>query len=156
MSGCVRVDELLYPGLLKLIPDPPACLYFKGDFNKSMFMRCLAVVGSRRMGTYGRRVAEKLVYKIVSSGIAIVFGFMYGADAVAHKTALDVGGKTIAVLPGSIECVNPRYHKSLYERIIDSCSLIVSEYDGDVAPQPWFYPRRNRIIVGLSKALLGC
>ncbi len=106
------------------------------------------------MTTYGRRVTDELVSKIASVGITIVSGFMYGVDAQAHKAALLSGGKTIAVMPCGIDLIHPGYQKDIYEEIIAKGGLIISEIEGGSLPAPWTYPRRNRIIAGLSRATL--
>lgn len=106
------------------------------------------------MTTYGKLVAEKLIFEVASRGITIVSGFMYGIDATAHKAALDAGGRTIAVMPCGIDTINPFHQKELYQQIIDNNGLVISEYGGDSQPQLWTYPKRNRIVAGICKAVL--
>ncbi len=79
---------------------------------------------------------------------------MYGVDAWAHTLALQNGMRTIAVLAGGVDCIVPPTHKRLYEQILENKGLIISEYDGNIAPLKWSYPKRNRIVAGLSKAAL--
>ncbi|MBI2577745.1 MAG: DNA-protecting protein DprA [Candidatus Wildermuthbacteria bacterium] len=157
MSGVQQVvtkEDERYPERLKEIPDAPKQLYYKGNWDDSIFESCLAVVGARRMTSYGKRVTEQLVGELASSGITIVSGFMYGVDAMAHKAAVNVGGKTIAVMPCGIDLIHPEYQKDLYKEILNSGGLVISEYEGDTAPGYWTYPRRNRIVAGLSQAIL--
>ncbi|MDP2910354.1 MAG: DNA-processing protein DprA [bacterium] len=154
MQGVIKIDDPKYPNLLKEISDPPKQLYYKGEWQDEIFENCLAVVGSRRMTTYGRQIAEKLVSEIASRGITIVSGFMYGIDATAHKAAVDIGAKTIAVMPCGIELVHPENQVKLYDEILENNGLIISEYDGNLLPTNWTYPRRNRIVAGLSKAIM--
>lgn len=149
-----KKEDKEFPVLLKEIKDCPEKLYYKGNWDKEIFENCLAVVGSRRMTSYGRRVEEQLVSEIAAAGITIVSGFMYGGDAVAHQAAIKVGGRTIAVMPCGIDIIHPEYQVDLYHSILKNNSLVVSEYEGETAPALWTYPRRNRIIAGLSKALL--
>lgn len=151
----IAIDNDKYSDLLKQIgKQAPKQLYCKG--NADLFKSdCLAVVGSRRMTIYGRQITEKLVGQISANGITIVSGFMYGVDATAHKTAVESGGsKTIAVMPCGIDRVHPEYQVKLYNDILESGGLIISEYEGDAQPGYWTYPARNRIVAGLSKAVL--
>lgn len=143
-----------YPELLKQIDSPPKKLYCRGRWDWNIFKNCLAVVGSRRMTAYGAQVTAKLVSEIASAGITIVSGFMYGVDAEAHQAALSGGGKTIAVMPCGINRIHPIYQKKLYQQILKEKGLIISETPGEVSPVSWSYPRRNRIVAGLSQATL--
>ncbi len=150
----VDVGDLGYPALLKQIESRPDRLYCKGEWNKDIFRNCLAVVGSRRMTTYGKQITTKLVSEIAASGVTIVSGFMYGVDACAHQAALLGRGRTIAVMPCGINRIHPGYQKKLYKQILKEKGLIVSEIEGEAMPALWSYPQRNRIVAGLSKATL--
>lgn len=150
----VSIDSENYPESLRNINDRPIIFYYKGFLNALVPDKCLAVVGSRRMTIYGRRVTEKIVYEVASRGITIVSGFMYGIDATSHKAALSAGGRTVAIMPCGINRVHPAYQRDLYQEILDSGGLIISEYPGNEQPQLWTYPRRNRIVAGLCKATL--
>ena len=154
MSGVVTIDDSRYPELLKKIDDPPEKLYFKGNWRNSLFRNCLTVVGSRRMTTYGKTITNQLVTQIASYGITIVSGFMYGIDAQAHQAAVDIGGKTIAVMPCGVDIIHPSYQKTLYEQILKNNGLIISEFKNTHPPAVWTYPKRNRIMAGLSSATL--
>jgi DNA processing protein len=143
-----------YPGFLKEIKGAPKKFYYKGNYDEIIFKNCLAVVGSRRLTSYGKRAAEQIVGEIAAVGITIVSGFMYGGDATAHKAALDVGGRTIAVMPCGIDRIHPAYQEDLYNDILNNNGLVISEYEGDMMPQLWTYPQRNRIVAGLSQAVL--
>jgi DNA processing protein len=144
-----------YPKLLKKIgKDAPKKLYYKGIWNKEIFENCLAVVGSRQMTIYGKQVVDKIVFELAAAGLTIVSGFMYGIDATSHKVAVRTGGKTIAVMPCGIDLVHPEYQQDLYNEILENKGLIVSEYEGKTEPAYWTYPQRNRIVAGLSKAVL--
>ena len=154
MEGVIKIDDPRYPKLLRKINDPPKQLYYKGNYDESIFENCLAVVGSRRMTTYGKQIAERLVSEIASREITIVSGFMYGIDATAHRAAVDVGAKTVAVMPCGIELVHPEYQVKLYDEILENNGLIISEYNGNLLPTNWTYPRRNRLVAGLSKAVM--
>jgi len=155
MGIYISQDDVKYPKLLKeLGKEMPKQLYYKGRWDESIFENCLAVVGSRRMTTYGKQITQKLVGQIASAGVTIVSGFMYGIDAEAHKAAVDVGGRTIAVMPCGIDRVHPDYQIKLYNDILENNGLIISEYEGDSQPGYWTYPARNRIVAGISKAVL--
>ena len=114
----------------------------------------MAVVGSRHLTSYGRRITEQLVSQIAAAGITIVSGFMYGGDEAAHKATVQVGGKTIAVMPCGINIVHPEYQTDLYDEILRNNGLIISEYEGDFLPTNFTYVQRDRIVAGLSKAVL--
>jgi DNA processing protein len=151
----ISIEDKKYPELLKEIgKTAPKQLHYKGNWEESIFENCLAVVGSRRMTTYGRQVAERIVGEAAAAGLTIVSGFMYGVDATAHKAALSVGGKTIAVMPCGIEIIHPEYQQDLYVEILNNNGLVISEYEGNMQPVTWTYPQRNRIVAGLSKAAL--
>lgn len=155
MLSRVTLGENKYPVFLRETgKDAPKQLYYKGAWDDAIFENCLAVVGSRRMTTYGKQVVEKIVGEMAAAGITIVSGFMYGVDAEAHKTALKIGGRTIAVMPCGIDLISPGHQRELYAEILNSRGLVVSEYEGAMAPALWTYPRRNRIVAGLAKATL--
>ncbi len=150
----VKLDSPYYPHLLKELSDAPKKLYIKGNFDPSIFKNCLAVVGSRKMTDYGKRVTHFLVSTLARQGITIVSGFMYGIDAQAHREALLVGGKTIAVMPCGIDTICPDFQETLYSEILENGGLVISEYPEGIEPKNWTFPRRNRIVAGLSKATL--
>ena len=154
MNGVITINDPKYPKLLKEISDPPKQLYYRGNWNEDIFNNCLAVVGSRRMTSYGKQITEKLVSEIASREIVIASGFMYGIDAQAHQAAIDIGARTIAVMPCGIERIHPEYQTKLYADILENNGLIISEYEGGFLPTLWTYPRRNRIVAGLSKAVM--
>ena len=113
----------------------------------------LAIVGSRRMTEYARRVIESWVPRLVNEGIVIVSGFMYGVDQMAHRVCIENGGKTIAVLGWGID--RPLYDedRKLYEKFVEVDSLILSEYGGPCEAELWMFPARNRIVAGMVDAV---
>ena len=151
-EGVVDIKNKKYPKALKEIKSPPKRLYYRGNWDEDIFENCLAVVGSRRMTSYGRRIAEKMVRDIASAGVTIVSGFMYGIDATSHRASLDGGGRTIAVMPCGVNIVHPEYQGELYDDILKNKGLIISEFEKDFPPDTWTYPKRNRIVAGLSKS----
>ena len=163
MENVVELKDKRYPELLKKIKGAPKRLYYKGNWNDifsaeggpaSGGENCLAVVGSRRLTSYGRRMTEILVSEIAAAGVTIVSGFMYGGDEAAHRATVEVGGRTIAVMPCGIDLIHPAEQADLYQKILENDGLIISEFPGDLPPQNWTYATRNRIVAGLSKAVL--
>ncbi len=123
---------------------------FESDLN------AIAVVGSRKITNYGRLACKDLVSKIAAAGVTIVSGLMYGADIEAHKAAIAVGGRTIAVLGYGIQNISKyRYAKEVADEIISkNCGFIVSEYSDFECAKGWTFPARNRIVSGLSKCVV--
>jgi len=161
MAQEVLINDEKYPKLLKEalenLPQKslgPKKLYYKGNWDEEIFSNCLAVVGSRHLTSYGRRITEQLVSQIAGAGITIVSGFMYGGDEAAHKATVQVGGRTIAVMPCGINIVHPEYQTDLYDEIQRKNGLIISEYEGDFLPTNFTFVQRDRIVAGLSKAVL--
>ena len=147
----VRVMTFLdddYPALLKQIADPPAVLYLRGSWSKDM--ECaVAVVGSRHASVYGLTVAEDFAGKLTQLGITIVSGLAKGIDAAAHRGTLRAGGKTVAVMGCGLTHVYPPDHEKLFHQIAES-GAVVSEFPMTTPPLPYHFPRRNRIVSGLS------
>ena len=154
MQNIVKKNNPLYPSRLEKIKKSPENLFYDGVWDPSIFENCLAVVGSRTGTDYGKRITKKLVTEIASRGITIISGFMYGIDSYAHQACVDVGGRTIAILPYGIKKSPVDYQRHLYKSIIDNKGLIISEYPGDSSAQKWTFVERNRIVVGLAKAVL--
>lgn len=151
----ITISDNKYPKLLKEIgKDAPKKLYYKGKWDEKIFKNCLAVVGSRMMTAYGKRVVEQIVTEVAAAGLTIVSGFMYGVDAASHQAALKAGGRTIAIMPCGIDLIHPQYQQDLYVEILNNQGLIISEYEGTFLPVNWTYPRRNRIIAAMSQAVL--
>ena len=155
MGKVVVIKDKKYPKLLKNIgKEAPKQLFYKGEWDEDLFENCLAVVGSRHLTSYGRRVTEQIVTEIASAGITIVSGFMYGGDEAAHKAAVKAGGRTIAVMPCGIDRIHPEFQEELYYQILENKGLILSEFEGNFPPEKWTYPKRNIIVAGLSEAIL--
>jgi len=137
-----------YPARLKEIADPPPVLYYKGTLLPSD-ERSVAVVGTRGPTSYGREATAGLTAELARNDIAIISGLARGVDGVAHRATLENGGRTIAVLANGMDIIYPREHTNLAQQIMDH-GAIVSEYPPGVRPDPRSFPRRNRLISGIS------
>ena len=137
-----------YPSRLKEIADPPAVLFYKGTLLDSDD-RSVAIVGTRSPTTYGREAAAVLSRGLAQAGLTVVSGLALGIDGVAHRAALESGGRTIAVLAGGLDRVYPRDHTVLFQQIQEQ-GAVVSEQSLGVRPDSRSFPRRNRLISGLS------
>ncbi len=145
-----------FPPLLKEINDPPGELYLKGDLPDPTSHIYLAVVGSRHHSSYGKEACEYLIDSLRGLPVVIVSGLALGIDSIAHATALKSGIKTVAI-PGSglnPDSIYPRMHQRLAQNIVESGGTLVSELTPDTKAAPWTFPRRNRIMAGLSNATL--
>jgi len=143
-----------YPPLLRQTHDPPPLLYVLGEIRKEDEL-ALAVVGSRKMTSYGREVTESLVQDLSTHGLTIVSGLALGVDACAHQAALSAGGRTIAVLGSGIDKIMPTTNIPLAQRIVkEGRGAVISEFPLGTEPQAFTFPRRNRIISGLSLGVL--
>lgn len=142
-----------YPEALRDIYDPPCALYARGDLGLLQGERLLTLVGTRRHTSYGRRITEKLAAELARAGLTIVSGLAEGLDSVAHRAALDAGGKTIAVLANGLDVAYPAVVGPLQEEIARK-GLLVSEYSlGTRASRATLLPR-NRLLAALSRATL--
>ena len=151
--GNVRRSSLEYPKLLNKVSDAPDPLYFLGHYTESLFKNTLAVVGSRAVTMYGEWVIKNIVKEVARHGVTIVSGFMYGVDALAHRAALEVGGSTVAVMAEGIDKILPKYQEQLYFDIVEK-GLVISEFYKSFEGGGWMFPKRNRIVAGLSYATL--
>ncbi len=141
-----------YPMLLKETDSPPLILYCKGNVDL-LSSDCLAVVGTRRATNYGKTACKKIVNEVATQGITIVSGLAEGIDTIAHKSSLEVNGKTIAVLGSGLLHIYPASNEALYNEILAKDGLIISEYKPNEPSVTYHFPVRNRIIAGLSKAV---
>ncbi len=144
-----------YPKLLSQIHDAPKILYCRGNLDL-LESDCFAVVGTRKLTSYGKEAANNIVGGLVGAGFTIVSGLAMGIDTVAHQAALDNDGKTIAVLGSGLneKVIYPKTNIHLTENILEKSGLLISEYQPDFKATEWTFPRRNRIISGLSKGVL--
>ncbi len=141
-----------YPAILREIPDSPLLLYAKGQ-ELGECNPAIAVVGARNASQMGYEVAHDFAYKLAKAGFTIISGLALGIDTYAHRGALEAGGKTIAVLANGVDITYPRSNAKTREKLLKT-GAIVSEYAPGVAPLPWYFPIRNRIISGMCIATL--
>jgi len=150
----LSIKDKNYPLPLKKIKDPPRVLYFLGKIQEKE--NCLAVVGTRRCSSYGKEAAFKIVSDLVESGLTIVSGFAPGIDTIAHKTAIEKGKRTIAVLGTGLDrkSIYPKENLKLVEKILESGGALISEFKPGTHGTKYTFPKRNRIISGLSLGVL--
>ncbi|MCK5848191.1 MAG: DNA-processing protein DprA [Caldisericia bacterium] len=141
-----------YPESLKFLKGMPPVLYTKGKLKLNNFGNC-AIIGSRKASPYGKKYAFRFSADLARNGLTIVSGMAYGIDSEAHKGALSVNGKTVAVFGTGVDVCYPKSHRTLMNRI-SSEGLLVSEFPLGENPRPYYFPARNRIISGLSDAVL--
>lgn len=151
----VAIDASPYAAVFEGITPAVERLFVRsGNLEDLMSRPRVAIVGSRKISAYGKAVTAQFAGELARQGIVIVSGLAYGVDAVAHQAALDAGGLTIAVLPGSVEEIYPRVHRSLAERILSQGGALLSEYPDGTRTYPVNFIERNRIVSGMSNALL--
>lgn len=141
-----------YPSSLKNIDNPPKLLYLKGN-DKLLHSEIIAVVGTRKPTRYGVKVTEDFAREFALSGLTIVSGMARGLDTVAHKVCIELNKPTIAVFGCGLDVCYPAENKGVYDAILKSGGLLVSEYKPDVRPLSYHFPERNRIICGLAKGV---
>ena len=151
--GVVTWGSPEYPELLREIPAAPPLIFLRGQL-KPIDRWAVAVVGTRRLTAYGRQVTRDLVAGLVVNGITVVSGLARGIDAVAHRTALEDGGRTIAVMASGIDKVYPPEHRDLAREIVAGRGAIISDYPFGAEPESSHFPARNRLISGLSLGVI--
>ncbi|WP_380184788.1 DNA-protecting protein DprA [Kalamiella sp. sgz302252] len=149
----IPCDSAAYPSLLKNIHDFPAALFVQGD-PRLLKTPQIAIVGSRNCSPYGRTWGSCFAQTLALSGLTITSGLALGIDGIAHRAALEVKGKTLAVLGSGLQKIYPFQHRSLAKQILDEGGALVSEFPLEAAPLAWHFPWRNRIISGLSLGVL--
>lgn len=147
------LGDVDYPLSLASIPDPPDVLFVRGSLPKD-FTRSIAMVGSRRATRYGASQARSIARGLAEKSVTVVSGLARGIDAASHQGALDGNGCTVGVLGSGLGRFYPPENKELAQHILDAGGAIVSELAPDAQPLPYHFPARNRIISGLSAAVL--
>ncbi|MCR5481485.1 MAG: DNA-processing protein DprA [Clostridia bacterium] len=140
-----------FPDSLRMIEDPPRGLYYVGNIQL-LKTPSASVVGSRKATEYGKWVSKSIGTRLGTEGVTVISGLAVGIDSYAHMGALKAEGKTIAVLGGGINVACPAPNRNLMREIIYADGLVISEYEPGVTPSRFTFPRRNRIISGLSSA----
>jgi DNA processing protein len=145
-------EDEAYPQRLKEIEQPPPVLYVRGEYlPEDVFS--VAIVGTRRVTAYGRQITEELAAFLAANGITIISGLARGVDVIAHQTALKAGGRTIGVLGSGVDKIYPPEHRALAEKMAER-GAIISDYPPGTPPDASNFPPRNRIISGLSLAVV--
>jgi DNA processing protein len=142
-----------FPPLLLPLPACPAILWCKGD-SSLLATAGVGIVGSRRCSEYGIRQAKLFTKEISQAGLTTFSGGARGIDGVAHRAALQAGGKNVVVLGSGLRIPYPPEHASLFDQIVAEGGVVISEFPCDYAPKPANFPRRNRIVSGLSSVVL--
>lgn len=140
-----------FPQELKSIPYPPLFLYIKGEIPSAPK---LAIVGSRKPTPYGKEVTERFAEELACAGICLVSGLARGVDTIVHRVCVERGGKTIAILGSALDVIYPAENRPLFDKIIASGGAILSEFPLGTQPKRENFPRRNRLISGLSQGVL--
>lgn len=156
MSYCIReLSANEFPLPLLEIPQPPKKLFLAGEFP-SLDTHLVAVVGSRKFSSYGQDACEKIIGGLSGYPIGIVSGLALGIDAIAHRAAMRAGLKTLAIPGSGIDprAIYPRSHLGLAEEIVEQGGALLSEFEPDFRATTWSFPARNRIMAGLSRAVL--
>jgi len=151
-SAFITILDEGYPDLLRTLADPPLVLWVRGSLE-ALFATCVGVVGSRDATPASLAIARKLGRELSDAGVTVVSGLAFGVDAAAHLGALDGSGQTIAVLGSGLADVYPRKHRDLARRVQER-GAVVTELPPDAEPLPSHFPLRNRIISGLSRAVV--
>lgn len=141
-----------YPDLLRKISDPPARIFYRGTLAKNIFHNTVSIVGTRKASSYARKIVEEIIDYLSFYNINIVSGMAMGIDSFAHLQTIKNNLKTIAVLGSSIDDPTPKTNEKLYNKIIESEGLVISEHPPKTTVRAGMFAARNRIIAGLSRA----
>lgn len=149
----INLSDYDYLRDLPHIPDPPKKLFIRGKLPAKR-VKTVAIVGTRKPSAYGREIATKIASECAKNGIVVVSGLALGIDSIAHRAAIDSGGKTIAILANGVDKIYPRSHEDLGQRILQTNGAILSEYPNNTPARPWQFLARNRIVSGLADAVV--
>ena len=149
----INLSDYNYLRDLPHIPDPPKKLFIRGKLPAKR-VKTVAIVGTRKPSAYGHEIATKIASECAKNGIVVVSGLALGIDSIAHRAAIDSGGKTIAVLANGVDKIYPRSHEDLGQKILQTNGAILSEYPNNTPARPWQFLARNRIVSGLADAVV--
>lgn len=149
----LKLEQKDFPTKLQQIENSPKQLYYIGNIDL-LYQDCFAIIGTRRITNYGIRNCKEFSKEIALRDIPIVSGMAIGTDTVAHKTAIEYGGSTIAVLGGGLERIFPKQNYELFNQIVEKGGLVITEYENDVEPDKTKFPQRNRIVSAISEGVL--
>ena len=149
----IKITDIKYPKRLLEIKNPPKQLYVEGN-EKLLNNDSLAIVGSRNCTSYGIKYAKEFASEISKNNITIVSGLAIGIDSVAHAFSKDSNGKTIAVMGCGLDKIFPKENKELFNQILENNGCIISEYPPNTEINTKNFPKRNRIISGISLGVL--
>jgi DNA processing protein len=152
-SAIIPITDARYPEQLKQIYDPPLVLFVQGNIGL-LNQQQVAMVGSRNASINGRENAFEFAQQLTKAGLVVTSGLALGIDGAAHKGTLSLKGKTIAVVATGLDQVYPARHRLLAKNILDNDGTIISEFLPGTSPKPGYFPKRNRIISGLSVGVL--
>jgi len=150
-AACILPRQAGYPERLAMLPDAPTLLFVRGSIPSQP---AVAVVGTRKCTSYGRRLATAYGTAIAEAGWVLVSGLARGIDGAAHRGTVNAGGKGVAVLGCGLDVAYPREHAGLADSLLEGEGAVVSEYPPGTPPEAWRFPPRNRVISGLSQAVV--
>jgi DNA processing protein len=149
-----KYTDKSYPSKLRQLAQPPKRIYASSELEELLARPCVAIVGSRKVTSYGRVVTDKLARELASCGITIISGLALGVDSIAHSSAVEAGGQTVAVLPTPLSRIYPSSHRGLANQIVNGHGALISEYDDNSFVGKINFIARNRIIAALSDAVI--
>ncbi len=149
----ITPDSHPYLTPLTALAKVPSSIYYRGNLPEKR-IPSVAVVGTRKPTRYGQEVAATFAADLAKRGVIIISGLALGTDAIAHRACLDAGGTTVAVLAGSVDRISPQTNRALGEAIIRQGGAVLSEYEPPTSPRDFQFLARNRIVSGLSDAIL--
>lgn len=151
--GYITINSKEYPEKLNHLNDPPYVIFYKGNLEL-LKGELIAVIGARKYSGYGAQVTKVISKELSENNFTVVSGLAAGIDSIAQRSAIDYPGKTIGVLGCGIDIIYPKSNRLLYEDILKNHGLIISEFLPNTPPMAYNFPRRNRIISGISKKLI--
>lgn len=147
----LSIEDSVFPDSMRALDDAPKSINVLGELPKGVYV---AIVGTRKPTSYGRQITYELARELSRAGAVIVSGLAYGCDSIAHQAVVDVGGKTVAVVAHGLDRIYPASHRELAKQILATGGAIVSEYEVGTPPLQFRFIERNRIIAGISQAVI--